>query len=176
MHQTISPAAPRMELSAVAQSLNAKAVKASPEQEETGQCRQANTNVSIPFREPAQQDMWTAMQILNIIDSRILDACESRGGCEREIQAARDNISRLLRKRPLWHRPDAINADASSEIHIVWRSLYGKVEMDTDEKGDVEYYVTRTADGRMQEGRFKTCDADEVDRVMSWLDESPEVE
>lgn len=165
-----------MELSTVAQSLNAKAVKTLPEQEATGQCRQADTKVSIPLREPAKQDMWTAMRLLNIIDSRILDACESRGGCEREIQAARDNISRLLRKRPLWRRPDAINADASSEIHIVWRSLYGKVEMDTDERGDVEYYVARTADDRMKEGRFKTCDADEVGRVMSWLDENPAVE
>lgn len=175
-HQIALAAAPRMEPDTVAQSLDDRAVKTPFEDEETGQCRQASTNISIPAQEPAQQDMWTATRVLNIVDSRILEACESRGKCEREIQIARDNISRLLRKRPLWYRPDAINADASSEIHIVWRSMYGKVEMDTDEKGDVEYYVTRTADDRMKEGRFATFDADEVERIMSWLDENPEVE
>lgn len=176
MHQAIT-AAPQMELSAVAQPLNAGSVMPSPEQGETGQCRQADTNVSIPFREPAnQQGMWTPMRLINIIDGRILDACESQGQCERGIQAARDNISRLLRKRQLWRRPDAINADANSEIHIVWRSMYGKVEIDTNEQGDVEYYVTRTAEDKMKEGKFETCDADEVGRVMSWLDKDPVVE
>ena len=40
--------------------------------------------------------------------------------------------------------------------------------------GTVEYYVTRTKDDEMEEGRFETFDADEVQRVMSWLGEHPE--
>ena len=119
---------------------------------------------------PAGQSAWTAMRILNHIDERILEDLETRGACEENLHIGRENIARLLRCRSSWRCPDAINADAVSDIHIVWRSAYGKVEIDADLMGRTEYYVIRTVGGAVEEGAFESYDEGEVDAVMGWLE------
>ena len=137
----------------------------------TGQCRQADAKINIQSNAAKLRNSWSSMRILNLVDERIMEACEDRDGCGNGIKIARSNIARLLRKRKAWRRPDSINADATSEILIVWRSAYGKVEIDTNDAGEVEYYVTRTAENKWREGKFVTYEAEEVDQVISWLDE-----
>ena len=168
---------PKMELKLASDTCSVKHPRQEPvEQVKTGECRQVDAKIDIPNREASQKGRWDPTRIMDIIDTRILEACTSQRGCERDIQAAREIVSRILHKHPRWPKPDAITADARSEIHIVWRSIFGKVEIDTIEMGIVEYYVTRTKEDKMEEGRFETFDFEEVQRVMSWLYEHPEMD
>ena len=112
---------------------------------------------------------WGAARIMDIIDSRIREACNSRGGCERPIHVARSNVATILSEHPLHRKPSALNADSTSEIHIEWRSQYGKVVLDTDPSGDLEYYVLRTVGDAWEEGKLDARDEVAVRKVMSWL-------
>ena len=151
-------------------------VEQDSKQVKTGECSQARAKLSIPNHESVQEGRWGPRRIMNIVDARILDACAIQDGCKPEIQAARENIARILYRFPQCPKPETINADSNREILIVWKSVFGEVEIDTGEKGIVEYYACRTKEDESIEGRFVTFEADEVRRVMSWLDESREVE
>ena len=139
-------------------------------QMDTGDCRPLDYRGLAAAAAPTGQSAWMAMRILNHIDERILEDLETRGACGENIHIARENIARLLRWQSSWRRPDAINADAVSDIHIVWRSAYGKVEIDADPMGRTEYYVIRTVGGAVEEGAFKTYGEEEMDEVMGWLE------
>ena len=121
----------------------------------------------------AQNDRWSPRRIMNIVDVRILDAISIHGGCEPEIQVARENVGRVLHRMPVCSKPETIDADCKREILIVWKSAFGEVEIDTGENGKVAYYARRV-EGAQIEGQFEMSDDDEVRRVMSWLDEVPE--
>ena len=56
----------------------------------------------------------------------------------------------------------------------LWRSGYGRVEIGTEEDGGVGYYVSRTPSEESREGEFRQHGREELDRIMSWLDEASE--
>ena len=73
-----------------------------------------------------------------------------------------------------WKQPDEVYADEAWEICIIWRSGYGRVEIGTEEDGSLGYYVRRTLSEKSKEGCFQGHSREEVDRVMSWLNEVPQ--
>ena len=117
-----------------------------------------------------QDGLWPPTLILNVIDERIREARRTGRTSGPGIAAARDNLARLLQTRDAWPKPATINADAESEILVVWRSAHGKVEIDTEDDGSAGYYVTRTLSKHDKEGAFSAYDANEMNRVMRWLD------
>ena len=115
-----------------------------------------------------------AREILDTVDADILRAALVRGGTRRQIEVNRDRIAALLGLCDEWQRPDEVYADEAWEICIVWRSGYGRVEIGTEEDGRVGYYVSRTLSEESREGNFREHSREELDRVMSWLDEARE--
>ena len=77
----------------------------------------------------------------------------------------------MLGLREAWKRPDEVYADEAWEICIIWRSGYGRVEIGTEEDGSVGYYVSRTLSEESKEGSFHEHSKEELDWVMSWLNE-----
>ena len=116
----------------------------------------------------------TVREILDTIDADTLRAARINGGTGAQIEANRDRIAALLGLREEWKRPDEVYADEAWEICIVWRSEYGRVEIGTEEDGRIGYYVSRTLSEKSEEGNFREHSREELDRVMSWLDEAPE--
>ena len=120
------------------------------------------------------QETKTARKILDAIDADTLRAARVKGGTLPQIEVNRDRIATLLGWRDKWKRPDEIYADEAWEICIIWRSGYGRVEIGTEEDGSVGYYVSRTLSEESKEGNFLEHSQEELDRVMSWLEEAPE--
>ncbi len=116
----------------------------------------------------------TTREILGTIDADALRAALVRGGTRRQIEANRNRIAALLGLCEEWKRPDEVYADEAWEICIVWRSGYGRVEIGTEEDGSVGYYVSRTLSEESREGGFREHSREELDRVMSWLEEAYE--
>ena len=113
-------------------------------------------------------------EILDMIDADTLRAARVKGGTSPQIEANRDRIAALLGLYEEWKRPDEVYADEAWEICIIWRSGYGRVEIGTEEDGSVGYYVSRTLSEESKEGKFQERSREELDRIMSWLDEAPE--
>ena len=113
---------------------------------------------------------WTARRLQKLIDERLLEDMVARGGRGGAFHAGREGMAQMLRCRPTWPRPDALNADMVNGLHLVWRTPYGKVEIDADKWGHLEYYTLRTVGGAVEEGLFKGPDAAELDAVMGWLE------
>ena len=90
-----------------------------------------------------------------------------------QIKVNRDRVASLLGLYEEWKRPDEVYADHAWEICIVWRSRYGRVEIGTEEDGTIQYYVSRTLSNKSEEGSLGDHNREELDRVMSWLDEAP---
>ena len=88
-----------------------------------------------------------------------------------QIEINRDRIAALLGLRDAWKQPDEVYADEAWEICIIWRSGYGRVEIGTEENGTVSYYISRTLSEESEEGRFVEHSREELDRVLSWLEE-----
>ena len=116
----------------------------------------------------------TTRDILDTIDVGTLRAAQVKGGTSPQIEDNRDRIAALLGLYEEWKRPDEVYADEAWEICIIWRSGYGRVEIGTEEDGSVGYYVSRTLSEESREGNFRELSREELDRVMSWLDEAPE--
>ena len=116
----------------------------------------------------------TTREILDTIDADALRAALVKGGTRRQIEANRNRIAALLGLCEEWKRPDEVYADEAWEICIVWRSGYGRVEIGTEEDGGVGYYVSRTLSEESREGGFREHSREELDRVMSWLEEAYE--
>ena len=116
----------------------------------------------------------TTREILDTIDADTLRAARIKGGTSPRIEVNRDRIAALLVLRDEWERPDEVYADEAWEICIIWRTRYGRVEIGTEEDGSVGYYVSRTLSEESREGNFRGHGREEIDRVMSWLDEAPE--
>ena len=116
----------------------------------------------------------TTREILDTIDADTLRAAQVKGGTRPQIEVNRDRIAALLGLRDEWKRPDEVYADEAWEICIIWRSGYGRVEIGTEEDGSVGYYVSRTLSEESREGKFREHGREELDRIMSWLDEAPE--
>ena len=116
----------------------------------------------------------TTREILDAIDADTLRAAQIKGGTRRQIEVNRDRIAALLGLCDEWKRPDEVYADEAWEICIVWRSGYGRVEIGTEEDGRIGYYVSRTLSEESREGTFREHSREELDRVMSWLDEARE--
>ena len=91
-----------------------------------------------------------------------------------QMKINRDRIATLLGLRDAWKKPDEVYADEAWEICIIWRSGYGRVEIGTEEDGTVGYYTSRTLSEKSDEGRFKDHSPEELNWVMSWLEEMPE--
>ena len=113
-------------------------------------------------------------RILDAIDADTLRAARIKGGAMPQIKVNRGRIAALLGWRDRWKRPDEVYADEAWEICIIWRSGYGRVEIGTEEDGSVGYYVSRTLSQESKEGSFLEHSQEELDRVMSWLEEVPE--
>ena len=113
-------------------------------------------------------------RILDAIDADTLRAARVKGGAMPQIEVNRGRIAELLGWRDKWKRPDEVYADEAWEICIIWRSGYGRVEIGTEEDGSVGYYVNRTLSEESKEGSFLEHSREELDRVMSWLEEVPE--
>ena len=113
----------------------------------------------------------TTRDILDTIDAHTLQAAQVKGGTMPQIEANRDRIAALLGLRDEWKQPDEVYADEAWEICIIWRSGYGKVEIGTEEDGNVGYYVRRTLSEESREGIFQEHNREEISKVMSWLDE-----
>ena len=122
----------------------------------------------------SSRETKTPRDILDTIDADILRAARIKGGTRPRIEVNRDRIAALLALRDEWKRPDEVYADEAWEICIIWRSGYGRVEIGTEEDGSVGYYVSRTLSEESREGDFREHGKEELDRVMSWLDEAPE--
>ena len=116
----------------------------------------------------------TTRDILDMIDVGTLRAAQVKGGTSPRIEGNWDRIAALLGLYEEWKRPDEVHADEAWEICIIWRSGYGRVEIGTEEDGSVGYYVSRTLSEESREGSFREHGREELDRVMSWLDEVPE--
>ena len=116
----------------------------------------------------------TTRGILDTIDADTLRAARIKGRTSPRIEVNRNRIAALLALRDEWKRPDEVYADEAWEICIIWRSRYGRVEIGTEEDGSVRYYVSRTLSEESREGNFRGYGREEIDRVMSWLDEAPE--
>ena len=113
-------------------------------------------------------------RILDAIDADTLRAARVKGGTMPQIEVNRGRIAALLGWRDKWKRPDEVYADEAWEICIIWRSGYGRVEIGTEEDGSVGYCVSRTLSEESKEGSFLEHSREELDRVMSWLEEVPE--
>ena len=109
-----------------------------------------------------------------MIDADILRASQVKGGSKRQIEANRDRIAALLGLREKWKRPDEVYADEAWEICIAWRSAYGRVEIGTEEDGEIGYYVSRVLSDESKEGSFQEYGREELGRIMSWLGEAHE--
>ena len=108
------------------------------------------------------------------IGAHILQAAQAEGGTEPQIEVNWDRIAVLLGLNDTWTQPDEVYADEAWEICIIWRSGYGRVEIGTEEDGRIGYYVSRTLSEESREGTFQEHSAEKIDRIMSWLDESPQ--
>ena len=115
----------------------------------------------------------TTREILDTIDADTLRAVQAEGGTSPQIEVNRDRIATLLGLCEEWKRPDEVYADEAWEICIIWRSGYGRVEIGTEKDGRIGYYVSRTLNEESREGTFQEHSVEEIDRIMSWLDESP---
>ena len=122
----------------------------------------------------SSRETKTTREILDTIDADTLRAAQVKGGTSPQIEVNRDRIAALLGLRDEWKRPDEVYADEAWEICIIWRSGYGRVEIGTEEDGSVGYYVSRTLSEESKEGKFQERSREELDRIMSWLDEAPE--
>lgn len=114
----------------------------------------------------------TTREILDEIDADTLRAAQVHGGTMSQIEVNRDRVAKLLGLYEEWKRPDEVYADQAWEICIVWRSGYGRVEIGTEEDGSIQYYVSRTLGEKSEEGSFRDGNKEELDRVMSWLNET----
>lgn len=121
-----------------------------------------------------EREAKTAREILDTIDADTLRAAQVRGGIMPQIEINRDRIAALLGLRDAWKQPDEVYADEAWEICIIWRSGYGRVEIGTEEDGTVGYYISRTLSDEGEEGNFVDHSREELDRVMSWLEETHE--
>lgn len=115
----------------------------------------------------------TGQEILDAIDADTLRTIRIKGGARPQIALNRDRIAALLALHEEWKRPDEVYADEAWEICIIWRSEYGQVEIGTEEDGSVGYYVSRTFSEESKEGSFLEHSREELDRVMSWLEDVP---
>lgn len=122
---------------------------------------------------PGQETKTTREKILDEIDANTLRAAQVHDETMSQIDVNRNRIATLLGLYEEWRRPDEVYADQAWEISVVWRSGYGRVEIGTEEDGSIEYYVSRTLNEKSEEGSFRDHDREELDRVMSWLDEVP---
>ena len=116
----------------------------------------------------------TTREIPDAIHADALRTARIKGGARPGIAPSKDRILALLGLREEWKRPDEVYADEAWGICIIWRSGYGKVEIGTDEDGSVGYYVSRTLSEKSEEGSFLEHSHEELDRVMSWLEDLPE--
>lgn len=116
----------------------------------------------------------TTREILDTIDAHTLQAAQAKGGAKQQIEVNRDRIAVLLGLRETWLPPDEVYADEAWEICIVWRSGYGKVEIGTEQDGSITYYVSRTLSEDCMEGTLQEPSRQELNRVMSWLDNTRE--
>ena len=122
----------------------------------------------------SSRETKTMREILDTIDADTLRAAQVKGGTGPQIEVNRDRIAALLGLCEDWKRPDEVYADETWEICIVWRSAYGRVEIGTEEDGSVGYYISRTLSEESREGNLQEHSGEELGRVMSWLNETPE--
>lgn len=115
-----------------------------------------------------------AAEILEVMDAKIaMGRRDHNVGLSFFARYGRENFANMFAHMDIWPEPAAMNV-RHSEIHVVWRSVYGKVEVDTNDDGFLEYDVLRTMCDRDREaGTVQVANREQVEQIFSWLSEKP---